>query len=60
MYLFFITSVKVLKMSGKGLGHTGGTIDKLHSIPGFQTELNEDDFIKQANKIGKIIVSATE
>lgn len=50
---------KVAKMSGRGLGHTGGTIDKLESIPGFRTELNPDDFIKQVNGIGLCIVGQT-
>ena len=48
--------VKVLKMSGKGLGHTGGTIDKLNSIHGFKTELKKKDFIKQVNEIGLAII----
>lgn len=42
--------VKVAKMSGRGLGHTGGTIDKLESIPGFKVELTEEAFIKQVNE----------
>lgn len=50
---------KVAKMSGRGLGHTGGTVDKLESIPGFRTELNPDDFIKQVNVIGLCIVGQT-
>lgn len=41
--------VPVAKMSGRGLGHTGGTLDKLESIPGFQIQINQDDFIKQVN-----------
>ncbi|MFO7815053.1 MAG: pyrimidine-nucleoside phosphorylase [Halanaerobiales bacterium] len=41
----------VAKMSGRGLGHTGGTIDKLESIPGFKTELSMDQFIDNVNKI---------
>lgn len=49
--------VKVLKMSGKGLGHTGGTIDKLNSIPGFKTELMKEEFTNQVNKIGCCLVS---
>lgn len=53
-------NVKVLKMSGKGLGHTGGTIDKLNSIPGFKTEMKKDNFIKQVNKIGCCLVSQTQ
>ena len=50
---------KVAKMSGRGLGHTGGTVDKLESIPGFRTELNPDEFIKQVNDIGLCIVGQT-
>lgn len=49
--------VKIAKMSGRGLGHTGGTIDKLESIPGYQVELSKEDFIKQVNDIGISIIS---
>lgn len=48
--------VKVAKMSGRGLGHTGGTIDKLESIPGFKTDLSEEEFLKNVNDIGVCIV----
>lgn len=48
--------VKVAKMSGRGLGHTGGTIDKLESIPGFKTDLSEEEFLKNVNEIGVCIV----
>lgn len=48
--------LKVAKMSGRGLGHTGGTIDKLESIPGFCTELTEKEFIECVNKVGVAIV----
>ncbi|WP_141604232.1 pyrimidine-nucleoside phosphorylase [Terrilactibacillus laevilacticus] len=48
--------VPVAKMSGRGLGHTGGTIDKLESIDGFKTELSETEFIKQVNDV-KIAIS---
>ncbi|MBQ8319343.1 MAG: pyrimidine-nucleoside phosphorylase [Clostridia bacterium] len=48
--------VKVAKMSGRGLGHTGGTIDKLEAIPGFQTEIPVDEFKKIVNQIGIAIV----
>ena len=48
--------VSVAKMSGRGLGHTGGTIDKLESIPGLQTTLAREDFIKQVQKIKVAIV----
>jgi pyrimidine-nucleoside phosphorylase len=47
---------KVAKMSGRGLGHTGGTIDKLESIPGFHVELTEEQFIDQVNSIGLAII----
>jgi pyrimidine-nucleoside phosphorylase len=45
------------KMSGRGLGHTGGTIDKLESIPGYQVELSREEFIKQVNDIGISVIS---
>lgn len=48
--------VKVAKMSGRGLGHTGGTIDKMEAIPGMQTSLDTDDFVKQVNEIGLAVV----
>ncbi len=48
--------VKVAKMSGRGLGHTGGTIDKLEAIPGFQTDLSEEEFISIVNDLGVAIV----
>lgn len=51
--------VPVAKMSGRGLGHTGGTIDKLEAIPGFSTSISEDDFISQVNQIGLSIVGQT-
>lgn len=51
--------VKVPKMSGRGLGHTGGTIDKLESIPGFRVNLEEDEFINQLNTVGAAIISQT-
>ncbi len=48
--------VKVAKMSGRGLGHTGGTVDKLEAIDGFRTTLSEEEFIRQVNEIGMAIV----
>ena len=48
--------VKVAKMSGRGLGHTGGTIDKLEAIPGFQTDLPVEKFKEIVNDIGIAIV----
>jgi pyrimidine-nucleoside phosphorylase len=47
---------KFAKMSGRGLGHTGGTIDKLESIPGYQVELKVEDFIKQVQDLGIAVV----
>lgn len=44
--------VKIAKMSGRGLGHTGGTVDKLESIPGFKTSFETDEFISIVNKCG--------
>lgn len=52
--------VKVPKMSGRGLGHTGGTIDKLESIPGFRVNLTEEEFINQLNEVGACIISQTK
>ena len=48
--------VPVAKMSGRGLGHTGGTIDKLESIEGFHVELSSEDFAKQVNEIGMAVI----
>ena len=51
--------VSVAKMSGRGLGHTGGTIDKLESFTGFTTALSKDTFIKNVNEIGIAIAGQT-
>lgn len=51
--------VPVAKMSGRGLGFTGGTIDKLESIPGFRTDISEDEFIRFVNTDGISIMSQT-
>ena len=51
--------VPVPMMSGRGLGHTGGTLDKLESIPGFRTDLSEKRFIKQVKEIGLAIIGQT-
>ena len=51
--------VPVAKMSGRGLGHTGGTIDKLESIKGFKTELSQNKFINIVKKVGASIISPT-
>lgn len=50
----------VAKMSGKGLGYTGGTIDKLESIPGFRTNLSKNEFIHELEEIGMAITSQTD
>lgn len=50
---------KVAKMSGRGLGHTGGTIDKLEAIPGFETQLSPRDMVRQAEAIGLCIAGQT-
>lgn len=47
---------KVTKMSGRGLGHTGGTVDKLESIPGYKTTLSGDEFISQVERVGMAII----
>lgn len=52
--------VPVAKMSGRGLGHTGGTIDKLESIPGFQTEISQTEFVQQVNQIKLGLIAQTE
>lgn len=52
--------VKVAKMSGRGLGHTGGTIDKLESFPGFSTEIEIDVFERNVNEIGISIMGQTK
>lgn len=50
---------KVAKMSGRGLGHTGGTVDKLESIPGYKTSLEIDEFLKQVEDIGIAVIGQT-
>ncbi len=52
--------VMVPKMSGRGLGHTGGTIDKLESIPSFRTNLTEEEFIAQVEDIGFAVTAQTK
>lgn len=51
--------IPVAKMSGRGLGHTGGTIDKLESFPGFSTSLTTEQFIENVNRIGIAIMGQT-
>lgn len=52
--------VKVAKMSGRGLGFTGGTVDKLESIPGYKTNISETDFINNVKEIGISMISQTK
>ncbi len=47
------------KMSGRGLGHTGGTLDKLESIPGFRVELSREEFVRQVREVGIAIIGQT-
>lgn len=51
--------LKVAKMSGRGLGHTGGTIDKLESIPGFRTSLTQEEFFRQVRDISLAVAGQT-
>ena len=51
--------IPVPMMSGRGLGHTGGTLDKLEAIPGFRVDLSEEEFIEQVKKIGVAIIGQT-
>lgn len=52
--------VPVAKMSGRGLGHTGGTLDKLEAIKGFQIDRSQDDFIKQVQDIGISVIGQSD
>ena len=52
--------IPIAKLSGRGLGHTGGTIDKLESIPGFKTDLDVEDLIKKVKDVGLAIGSQTK
>ena len=52
--------VKIAKMSGRGLGHTGGTIDKMESVPGTRTALTQEEFFAQVNKIGLSVIGQSE
>ena len=57
--LFAACGLKVAKMSGRGLGHTGGTLDKLESIPGFSINIESDDFYKQVREISLAVIGQT-
>ena len=50
----------VAKMSGRGLGHTGGTVDKLESIPGFDVDLSEERFRRQAREVGVVVTGQSK
>ncbi len=51
--------VPIAKMSGRGLGFTGGTVDKMESIPGFRTSMEPDEFLAQVNRIGMAVIGQT-
>ena len=51
--------VPIAKMSGRGLGFTGGTVDKMESIPGFRTSLDPEEFLAQVNEIGMAVIGQT-
>ena len=51
--------VPIAKMSGRGLGFTGGTVDKMESIPGFRTAMEPEEFLSQVNKIGMAVIGQT-
>ncbi|MCH5192216.1 MAG: thymidine phosphorylase [Oscillospiraceae bacterium] len=51
--------IKMAKMSGRGLGHTGGTVDKLESIPGYRVSLSTKEFFEQVDKIGIALIGQT-
>ena len=59
MPIIAAAGLKVAKMSGRGLGHTGGTLDKLAAIPGCYTELTTAEFKQQVREIGIAIISQT-
>ncbi len=52
--------IPVAKMSGRGLGHTGGTLDKLESIKGYQIEVSQEDFIKQVQDTGVAVIGQSD
>ncbi|RHW49802.1 pyrimidine-nucleoside phosphorylase [Bombilactobacillus bombi] len=54
------TGIPVPMISGRGLGHTGGTLDKLEAIPGYQVEISEQAFLKQVSQEGLAIIGATK
>ncbi|HEY9785142.1 MAG TPA: thymidine phosphorylase [Candidatus Obscuribacterales bacterium] len=58
--LMAAAGIPMAKLSGRGLGHTGGTIDKLEAIPGFNCDLSKEQFIKQVKEIGMAIAGQTQ
>jgi pyrimidine-nucleoside phosphorylase len=52
--------VPIAKMSGRGLGHTGGTIDKMESVPGTKTALSQEEFFAQVNRVGLSVIGQSE
>ena len=55
-----LAGLKVVKASGRGLGHTGGTLDKIESFPGFRVDLSREERIAQANRVGAVLCGAGE
>ncbi len=51
---------KIVKMSGRGLGHTGGTVDKLESVPGFRTALTHEEIVRSVNEIGACMIGHSD
>ncbi len=51
--------IKVTKMSGRGLGHTGGTVDKLESVSGYKTDLSPSEFLAQVERVGMAVIGQT-
>ncbi|WP_052667422.1 thymidine phosphorylase [Nitriliruptor alkaliphilus] len=58
--LLAAAGAQVAKLSGRGLGHTGGTLDKLEAIPGFRVDLSADEVASQADRIGLAVAAATQ
>src|ERR1700693_6019959 len=52
--------LSVAKLSGRGLGHTGGTLDKLESIPGLRTDLSEDELARQVETVGRAVAAQSD
>ncbi len=58
--LVAVAGVPVAKMSGRGLGHTGGTLDKLESIPGFRVDLSREEFLRNVSSVGVAVCAQSD